>query len=271
MKQTTRYLMYLACGASMCCCSSHAEDMKLAPTGAGDSIDLLLNEFEHARSFWEQFQVGERLIATGRRGLIRKMKPFLDNPERMRKCNAAFVMAKLGDARGVEIIVHELEDVSTNRAVVEEVLPMTPSVEGQIRQDRYYAALLLGKLCDDRAVPALIRATRDAGSGVRLSAAISLGQIGDPRAIPALKEMAEAFPRERLWAGYGLAALGEESGFDILAVTALNDPSWSERRHAINALATIARTATRDREGEENQRSQCECMVKHASKPSVLH
>src|SRR5439155_24896592 len=70
-------------------------------------------------------------------------------------------------------------------------------------------------------------------------AAISLGEIGDRRAIPALRKMAETFPAQRLWAGYGLAALGEPKGFDLLTEVVSSDPRWTERRHAVEALGKL--------------------------------
>jgi len=52
------------------------------------------------------------------------------------------------------------------------------------------AALMLGKLKDDRAVPHLIRALEAPGFLTPLNAAQALGKIGDPRAITALLSFA---------------------------------------------------------------------------------
>jgi HEAT repeat protein len=52
--------------------------------------------------------------------------------------------------------------------------------------------------------------------------------------------MASDFPDQRLWAGYGLAALDEAEGFDILATVALSGPNWTDRRQAVEALGTIS-------------------------------
>jgi hypothetical protein len=53
---------------------------------------------------------------------------------------------------------------------------------------RVQAALVLGKLGDKRAVPALQKALKDSNPSVRGVACSSLGRIGDPAAIPALKD-----------------------------------------------------------------------------------
>ena len=87
------------------------------------------------------------------------------------------------------------------------------------------------------AVPALIAATTD--DTINYQAAISLGQIGDKSAVPALRNMAEDFPAQRLWPGYGMAALGEAKGFDILTEEASSNPHWTDRRHAVVALGDL--------------------------------
>lgn len=56
---------------------------------------------------------------------------------------------------------------------------------------RVQAALVLGKLKDRRAVPALSQALRDENATVRGTAAASLGQIGDPSARGALEGAAQ--------------------------------------------------------------------------------
>ena len=53
------------------------------------------------------------------------------------------------------------------------------------------AALMLGKLKDDRAVPPLIRALEAPGFLTPYNAAQALGKIGDPRAINALLSFAD--------------------------------------------------------------------------------
>lgn len=69
--------------------------------------------------------------------------------------NAAFIFAELGDPRGFDVIVAILDDRSERREVHKISSVGLPSIQGQIREDRYYAAHLLGDLKDPRAIPVL--------------------------------------------------------------------------------------------------------------------
>jgi HEAT repeat protein len=62
-----------------------------------------------------------------------------------------------------------------------------PSVGLQIRQDRYYAVYLFGRLKDSRAVPILVPLLND--EDLKLGVVVSLGQIGDKSAIPPLMDI----------------------------------------------------------------------------------
>lgn len=76
------------------------------------------------------------------------------------------------------------------------------------------AALMLGKLKDDRAVPHLIRALEAPGFLTPFNAAQALGKIGDPRAIAALLSFADnSNDKTREAAVEALRQLGYE--FDV--------------------------------------------------------
>ena len=76
------------------------------------------------------------------------------------------------------------------------------------------AALMLGKLKDDRAVPHLIRALEAPGFLTPYNAAQALGKIGDPRAIAALLSFADnSNDKTREAAVEALRQLGYE--FDV--------------------------------------------------------
>src|SRR5262245_16066947 len=197
------------------------------------SLGALIEKFAGAEFFWQQGDAARELVALGDPAAVPRVAEYLETNDRRRRCNAAFVLAALGDKRGLPIIVGELRDTKPRPTEMRRS-DGKPFLEGQIKEDRYYAALLLGQLKSKEAVPALIEATTDPTINAR--AAISLGEIAEMSAIPALHKMAVDFPNERLWAGYGLAALGEQEGFDIVSDTAVFDERWTERRHAVEAL-----------------------------------
>ncbi|MCY2962689.1 MAG: HEAT repeat domain-containing protein [Planctomycetota bacterium] len=169
-------------------------------------LPALLKEFESVEHFWQQEEVGRKLIATGDPRVIPAMKRLLGVPSRRRRCNAGWVLDAMGDAAGLPSVLREFEDTA-DRAVEPGGRPSkngVPDVGLQIADDRYYAALVLGRIGKREAVPALIEGLKD--ETVNLRSAISLAQIGDRQAIPPLRQMAIDSPTKRLWASYGLAA-----------------------------------------------------------------
>ncbi len=203
------------------------------------NVAELISEFSTAEYFWQQTDVARKLVATGDRGVIAAIQPYLETEDRRRRCNAAFVLAGLGDERGPVILISELKDMAAGQRTIEPgAIVGNPSAVSfatqQVSDDRYHSALLLGELREKSAVRALVAATRD--RSINYIAAISLGEIGDASAIPALREMVAVFPEQRVFAGYGLAALGAQDGFDILENVALSDPVWVQRRQAVGLL-----------------------------------
>ena len=192
----------------------------------------LLERFSSVKYDWQQRDVAEELIQRQDKSVLSAMEPFLKSERRGERCNAGLVLAGLGDKRGAAIILGEFNDKQTRPTEMRRS-DNKPDPVSQIRQDRYYAALLLGRLKETSAVPDLIAALQD--ETVNYRAAISLGEIGDRRALHPLLIMTRESTRNRLWAGYGLARLGEEAGFDILVET-LSDSHWVQRRHAVEAI-----------------------------------
>ena len=79
------------------------------------------------------------------------------------------------------------------------------------------AALMLGKLKDDRAVPHLIRALEAPGFLTPYHAALALGKIGDPRAVDALLGLAgNSRDKTRDAAMQALRQLGYEPELDVI-------------------------------------------------------
>ena len=191
----------------------------------------LLAAFNDAQYFWQQTDVARQLAALGDRSVLPAIEPYLATNDRRRRSNAAFILAALGDERGIDILIGELEDTSADRAVDER------SWQAQATSDRYFAALLLGELRAKAAVPALSRATRD--PTINYQAAYALGNIGDASATAALRAMVADFPDQRLWAAYALAAFGQRDAFTILEEESAGNPMWTNRRHAVELLGKI--------------------------------
>jgi len=146
----------------------------------------LVEQFESTTAFWEQFEVAKKIVALHDKSVLPRLELWLRCEDMRRRGNAAFVFARLGDDRGLEVIQAILEDRSPKRGVFEIDSAGHPSPALQIRADRYYAAHLLGDLKDVRAVPILIPLLKD--EDVKEVVPWSLAEIGDKSAIPPLKE-----------------------------------------------------------------------------------
>jgi HEAT repeat protein len=104
---------------------------------------------------------------------------------------------------------------------------------------RRYLVLVLGKLQERTAVPALLAAVKDPDSETRLYAVWALGRIGDRSALPAIVE--GSFSDDsgaRKMAAYVLGRLGDARAIPRLQVL-LEDPVADVRWNAAIALATL--------------------------------
>jgi HEAT repeat protein len=97
--------------------------------------------------------VAKAIVAANDKSVLPKLESWLTHEDRHLRGNAAFIFAELSDARGFDVIVAILGDHSETREVhnISSVGP--PWAQGQISEDRYYAAHLLGDLKDPRAIP----------------------------------------------------------------------------------------------------------------------
>jgi len=183
---------------------------------------------------WQQGEVGTKLVALNDKSMVPPILEMLKSEDRKTRCNGGRVLAGLDDDRGLFAVISELSDTSY-RPINKDEARGGGSQAAQVTGDHYYAAHVLREIGDRRAVPALIDALQD--DSINYQAAIVLGHLGDKRAIPPLRKMAKDSPKERLWTGYGLAALGEQDGFDMLEEV-INSASqhWTDRRHAVRAL-----------------------------------
>jgi len=166
----------------------------------------LLRQFESETLFTRQFEVAKAIVAANDTGVLPRLEPWLTHPNRCLRGNAAYVFGRLGDPRGFDVIVGILGDRSANREVHVISSVGLPWLPGQIRQDRYCAAHLLGDLKDPRGVPILVSRLTD--PDVNYIVPWSLGQIGDKSAIePLIQTLSDRHASMRVLAIYALVEL----------------------------------------------------------------
>ena len=169
-------------------------------------VSELLRQFEGERVFWRQFEVAKAIVASNDKSVLPELDSWLRHEDRHLRGNSAFIFAGLGDPRGFDVIVAILGDRSEKRKVDKISSVGTPSVQGQIREDRYYAAHLLGDLKDPRAIPILVPLLTD--PEVNYIVPWSLRQIGNRSAIKALiGSLSDPNPSIRVLAIYALVEL----------------------------------------------------------------
>ncbi|MFI5306477.1 MAG: HEAT repeat domain-containing protein [Polyangiales bacterium] len=142
--------------------------------------------------------------------------------ERDSVARLALDRGRLGDRRSVEPLCGLLDDEHASAA------------------DRAEAARILGRLSDERATPALLRALHSRSPRVSAESAIALGRMFDPHARSALRRLVECEdPQLRTRAGVSLARLR-----DTHAVPALVEALWTgqddyERQEAVRWLGRL--------------------------------
>ena len=170
------------------------------------SVSELLRQFQGETVFWRQFEVAKAIVAANDTRVLPQLEPWLTHEDRELRGNAAFIFARLGDPRGFDVIVAILGDRSERREVHKISSVGLPSIQGQISEDRYYAAHLLGDLKDPHAVPILVPLLKD--QEVKDIVPWSLGQIGDKSAIQSLiAALSDQDPSMRVLAIYALVEL----------------------------------------------------------------
>ena len=196
----------IICGASLasiCLLSTLFGQSTQYPSG---SASVLVEQFNNTAIFWKQFEVAKNIVALHDKSVLQDLEPWLSNEDMLRRGNAAFIFASLGDDRGFKVIKAILEDRSSRRAVFE------TSVREQIREDRYYAVYLFGHLKDSRAVPIIVPLLND--KDVNQIVAWSLGQLGDKSAIrPLIERLEDRDPHMRVAA---ISALGKLDATEAL-------------------------------------------------------
>jgi HEAT repeat protein len=170
------------------------------------SVSGLLQQFESEDVFWRQFEVAKAIVAANDTSVLPQLESWLTHEDRHLRGNAAFIFARLGDHRGFDAIVSILDDRSERREVHRISSVGLPSIQAQMREDRYYAAHLLGDLKDPRAIPILVALLTD--RDVNYIVPWSLGQIGNPSAItPLMGSLSDPDPSMRVLAIHALVEL----------------------------------------------------------------
>jgi HEAT repeat protein len=188
----------------------------------------LLRDLKGVQWDWQRAEIIKKLIAKGDKSVVPEFARMLASENRRLRLDAGWVLAGLGDDRGLPAVIAELADTS------DRPVPPLPQngghyyidlrLKNQIASDHWYAAWVLEKFHDPRAVSALIRALQD--PDVSMEAAIALAHNNDERAVPALlaaleRAKADGQPRGQLdmrfWAAYGLMGLRHPQGTKTMA------------------------------------------------------
>jgi HEAT repeat protein len=156
-------------------------------------VSGLVHQFESEPVFWRQFELAKAIVAAKDASVLPQLESWLAHEDRHSRGNAAFIFAGLGDPRGFDVIVAILGDHSEARSIQAISSMGGPSPQAQIREDRYYAAHLLGDLKDPRGVAILVPLLTD--PDVRDVVPWSLRQIGDRSAIaPLIRSLSDSNP-----------------------------------------------------------------------------
>jgi HEAT repeat protein len=204
------------------------------------STEVLVERFKSEKVFWRQFQIAQQIVERHDAAVIPSLLDWLTHEDRHQRGNAAFIIGRLGDPRGFQVIA----DILADRSYRLEGQGMTGvssdgryHVARQIAADRYYAAHLLGDLRDPQGVPILVSLLKD--PEVNSIVPWALGEIGDKRAIgPLLTALDDDTPSMRVLAIYSLETLNAKEALPRL-VSLLDD----DRRSNFGAGVSVADAA----------------------------
>jgi HEAT repeat protein len=206
----------------------------------GPALSELVKQFEGENVFWRQFEVAKAIVAENDPSVLPRLEPWLAHKDRSLRGNAAFIFSRLGDRRGFDVIAAILSDPSERREIHVISSVGLPNAQGQMRQDRYYAAHLLGDLKDARAIPVLVPLLMD--PDVKYIVPWSLGQIGGQSAIPPLTgSLDDPDPSMRVLAIHALAELKASEALPRLRM--LLDDHASSNFDKLESVANSAQGA----------------------------
>jgi hypothetical protein len=207
------------------------------------STEALVERFKREKIFSEQLLIAQQIAERYDSSVIPSLIGWLTHEDRHIRGNAAFVLGRLGDPRGFQVIADILDDRS-DRPVGQGI----PGVAGdgrykvaaQIATDRYYAVHLLGELRDPQAVPILVLLLKDPQVNYKVPWALT--QIGDKRAIgPLINALDEDSASMRVAVIYALEAMNAKEALPRL-MALLDDPRMSNSGAQVS-VADAARAA----------------------------
>jgi hypothetical protein len=207
------------------------------------STEALVSRFKSEKVFWQQFLMAEQIVARHDASVIPSLLGWLTHEDRHLRGNAAFIVGRLGDPRGFQVIAEILADRS-DRPEGQGIPGVTGDgryrVARQIATDRYYAAHLLGDLGDPQGVPILVSLLKD--PDVNYIVPWALGEIGDKRAVgPLVNALDEDSPSMRVLAIYALETLNAKEALPRL-IALLDDLRTSNFGSQVS-VADAARAA----------------------------
>ncbi len=213
--------------------------------GTGLSVSALVDQFKNENVFWRQFEVAKEIVKRHDANVLSSLVDWLNHEDRHIRGNVAFIFGRLGDARGLQVITDILTDKSDrpegqggrtccNNPIYSVVL--------QIRQDRYYAAHLLGELGDPKAVPVLVPFLKDPDLNYKIPWV--LAQIDERAAVSLLLDaLDDDNPTLRVAAIQTLAALHAREALPRLTLL-LSDDRKAEA--STMSVADAAKAAIED-------------------------
>jgi hypothetical protein len=210
--------------------------------GTGLSVSALVDQFKNEKVFWRQFEVAKEIVKRHDASVLSSLVDWLNHEDRHIRGNVAFIFARLGDARGLQVIT----DILTDRSERPEGQGGRTccnnsggrySLALQIKADRYYAVHLLGELGDAQAVSVLVPFLKDPEINYKVSWA--LGEIGDRRAVgPLLEALDDENPMMRVAAIQALETLHAQEALPRL-IHLLSDNSKSVADAAKTAIENL--------------------------------
>lgn len=152
--------------------------------------------------------------------IVRQLVPCLHDPQAEVCCQAAAALGKLGDTRGVELLVARLQSA--------------------VPQSRVFAADALGNVVDARAVKALLACLQDMEPGVRATAVRSLSKVGNHTIIPdLLPHLYDPSWDVQIGVMELLSAWGDAQVVEPLLACLASERKWPTRKWICAALGKL--------------------------------